>query len=292
MQILKSEAAHLRADMNRGKRASAHASLFGAADFIYPARCSIIVAHPGDEIIGAGGLISRLRDVKIVHVTEGSPERTSASPKSAGERPRACQERCIEALALAKISHRNIVGFGLENICTPKQLAELAKQIANFLRRFGADIVVTHPYEGGHPDHDATAFATHAALRLLKRKGLAPPALFEMALHPSKDGKRRVLDFLPGSWHETTTLVLTEEARSLKRRMFDCFATSEDTLRGTPLGLEKFRTPPKYDFSAAPNSGKVAYEHFYSGMTAEEWQVLARQALAELFPRRFSKAEH
>ncbi len=291
MQSLISQAAHLRADMNRRKRASAHARLFGAADFIYPIRCSIIVAHSGDEVIGAGALISRLRDVKIVHVKNGPTEKGSAQTSATADRTSARRERCSAALALANIGPKSIIEFGLKNICKPQQLADLAKRIATFFQQFDPDTVVTHPYEGGHPDHDATAFATHAAVRLLKRKGLEPPALFEMALHPSRDGKRRVLDFLPGSWREATTLVLTEEARSLKRRMFDCFASAEDTLRGTPLGLEKFRTPPRYDFSVAPNSGKVAYEDFYSGLTGEQWQELARQALAELFPRRLSKTQ-
>jgi N-acetylglucosamine malate deacetylase 2 len=33
----------------------------------------IVVAHPDDETIGAGALISRLRDCRIVHVTDGAP---------------------------------------------------------------------------------------------------------------------------------------------------------------------------------------------------------------------------
>jgi hypothetical protein len=36
------------------------------------------------------------------------------------------------------------------------------------LRLIKPDIVFTHPYEGGHPDHDFTAFAVHAACRLTK----------------------------------------------------------------------------------------------------------------------------
>ena len=278
--------------MNKRKRLSAHASLFGASELVRPSRCSVIVAHPYDEVIGAGGLISRLRDVTILHVTEGAPaeqETQTAGSAAGANHSKARKEGCASALALANVRPDQIEEFGVTDIWTPRLLADLAKRIAVFLQRSETEIVLTHPYDGGHPDHDATAFATHAAVRLVKHIGFKPPALFEIALHPSRDGKKRVLDFLPGSWRETTTLVLNEEARNLKRRMFDCFTTQQEGLRGTPLGREKFRTPPAYDFSVAPNSGKPAYENFHTGMTGPQWQTLARKALAELFPKEFSR---
>ena len=33
----------------------------------------IVVAHPDDEVIGAGALLGHLRGVTILHVTDGSP---------------------------------------------------------------------------------------------------------------------------------------------------------------------------------------------------------------------------
>jgi len=36
-------------------------------------RCAVIVAHPADEVVGAGCLISKLVDVTVLHVTDGAP---------------------------------------------------------------------------------------------------------------------------------------------------------------------------------------------------------------------------
>jgi len=190
---------------------------------------------------------------------------------------------CISALALANVPSDHVVELGVTNIQEPHSLASLSREIAGYLQRFRPEIVLTHPYDGGHPDHDATAFATHAAIRLMQNNGFEPPALFEMGLHPSTDGQKRELDFFPGTWLETTTLVLDEKTRNLKRRMFDYVAVQEGNLRGTTLSLERFRRSPDYDFSIAPNAGKPAYESFDPEMTGVRWQVLSRKALAELF---------
>jgi LmbE family N-acetylglucosaminyl deacetylase len=166
----------------------------------------------------------------------------------------------------------------------PHFLSDLAKRITTFLQQSAPDIVITHPYEGGHPDHDSAAFATNAAVRLLERNGFAPPTIFEMALHPSKDGKERVLDFLPSAGRETTTLILDQKAYDLKRRMFECFASQREALKSNPLGPEKFRRPPAYDFMVPPQLGKLNYENFHGGITRDEWLALARQAWTDLFP--------
>lgn len=278
--------------MDTRKRISPHASLFGTSDLVSRSRCVVIVAHSFDELIGAGGLISRLRDITVVHVTNraGVPESNApaeeTSPASYPERveSKTVGEVCVSALALANVPSDRLVEFTISDIREPHAVADLAKRLSVFLQRFRPDVVLTHPYEGGHPDHDATAFATNAALRLMGHNGFEVPALFEIGLHPSNDGERRELDFLPGTWHETTTFVLDEQMRKLKRRMFECVATQERNLKGTILGREKFRRSPNYDFSTAPNAGRPAYEDFHRGMTGSEWQSVAQQALAELFP--------
>ncbi len=118
----------------------------------------------------------------------------------------------------------------------------------------------------------------------MKENGFRPPALFEMALHPSTDFKAKLPEFLPGSDRETTTLLLDERALKLKERMFACFETQRESLEVSPVGLEKFRQPASYDFSAPPQEGKLHYENFDWAPRSEEWQSLALQALAELFP--------
>ena len=272
----------------RRKPRSAHARLFGTGDLTRTMRCSVIVAHPADEVVGAGCLISKLVDVTVLHVTDGAPcdmqDAKAAGFEERSDYAQARRQECLAALAIANVPEDRVVDFSITDHCAAHCLADLTKKITTFLQQSGADIVVTHPYEGGHPDHDATAFATHAALRLMKENGFRPPVLFEMALHPSEDFKAKLPEFLPGSERETTTLLLDERAQKLKRRMFACFETQRESLEVSPVGPEKFRQPSAYDFSAPPQDGKLHYENFDWALRSDEWQSLASKALDDLFP--------
>jgi LmbE family N-acetylglucosaminyl deacetylase len=270
------------------KKRSAHARLFGTGDLTRTMRCAVIVAHPADEVVGAGCLISKLVDVTVLHVTDGAPsdmeDAEAAGFKERSEYAEARKRECISALALANVPYDRVIDFEVTDHCASNYLADLTKRITTFLQEWAADIVVTHAYEGGHPDHDATAFATHAALHLMKQNGLKPPALFEMALHPSEDFKAKVPEFLPGPERETTTLLLDERATKLKRQMFACFETQRASLAVSPFGPEKFRQPSTYDFTTPPHDGKLHYENFDWAPRSGEWQTLASKALADLFP--------
>jgi LmbE family N-acetylglucosaminyl deacetylase len=250
--------------------------------------CSVIVAHPADEVVGAGCLISKLVHVTVLHVTDGAP-RDMHDAKAAGfnervDYARARKEECLAALTIANVPENRVIDLEIADQQASACLADLTRKITTFLQQSSADIVVTHGYEGGHPDHDATAFATHAALRLMKQNGFKPPVLFEMGLHPSEDFKAKVPDFLLGADRETTTLLLDERAKELKQRMFACFETQRESLEVSPIGPEKFRQPIAYDFRAPPQDGKLHYENFKWAPSSNEWQSLACKALADLFP--------
>ncbi len=272
----------------RKRVTSAHAKLFGTGELNPATRCSIIVAHPADEVVGAGCLISKLVNVTILHVTDGAPGDTpdaaAAGFNEISQYAQARRQECLSALALANVPPDHVIDFAIPDHSTANCLADLAKRIMTFLQQSAANIVVTHPYEGGHPDHDAVSFATHSALRLMKENGFRPPVLFEMALHPSADGLAKVPEFLPGVEGETTTLLLDERSRELKQRMFACFETQRQSLEASPVGPERFRPPVSYDFSVPPQPGKLHYENFSWAPNKQEWQSLASKALADLFP--------
>ena len=272
--------------MDRGKARSAHTNLFGTRELAHHSRYAVIVAHPDDEVIGAGGLISRLTNVTVLHITDGVPGNGFAAKAGFEKRSdyvQVLRNESRTALELANVSADRVIDLGIAHHQASQYLTDLTRKVASFLQQTAPDVVLTHPFEGGHPDHDATAFVTHAALRLLQRHGFKPPAVFEIALHPGVNG-RRVLDFLPSEGSEVTTLMLDNKARDLKRRMFDCFKTQAETLRENPLGPERFRKPPEYDFTSPPSSSKSTYEQANCGVNAAEWQLLVHQAWAELFP--------
>ncbi len=70
--------------------------------------------------------------------------------------------------------------------------------------------------------------------------------------------------------------------------MFACFQSQRESLQASSFGPERFRQPSEYDFSGPPHEGKLPphYENFDWALSGAEWQSLARQALADLFPQK------
>src|ERR1700716_3830906 len=89
------------------RKRSAHARLFGTGDLTRTMRCSVIVAHPADEVVGAGCLISKLVDVTVLHVTDGAPrdmhDAEAAGFKDRGQYAQARRQECLAALEIANV---------------------------------------------------------------------------------------------------------------------------------------------------------------------------------------------
>jgi LmbE family N-acetylglucosaminyl deacetylase len=249
-------------------------------------RTLIIVAHPDDEVIGAAGRLPFLRGAHIVHVTDGAPhdmrDATAAGFRTREAYAAARRAEALAALALARIEADHVHCLGRVDQEAALELPALALVIASLITGLEPDVVLTHPYEGGHPDHDATAFATHAALRILEQDGAPRPALLELSSYHAGPGGITPASFLPHDGHEPRVIRLDDGARALKRRMFACFATQRATLRWFPIGVECFRLAPPYDFTRPPHEGRLWYEYFPLGMTAARWTELAAAALRTL----------
>jgi hypothetical protein len=90
-----------------------------------------------------------------------------------------------------------------------------------------------------------------------------------------------VSEFLPAESH-TSVIALQPEACARKRSMFRCFHSQRQMLENFPIGTEKLRPAPPYDFTAAPHEGRLFYENFEWGITGHRWRTLAAHSLAEL----------
>src|SRR3989442_14000344 len=93
------------------KRRSAHARLFGTGSLTRTMRCSVIVAHPADEVVGAGCLISKLVDVTVLHVTDGAPiqDAEAAGFKDRCQYAQARRQECLAALEIANVPTDHVV---------------------------------------------------------------------------------------------------------------------------------------------------------------------------------------
>ncbi|MDB6109520.1 MAG: hypothetical protein JWR69_1270 [Pedosphaera sp.] len=247
---------------------------------------AIIVAHPDDEVIGAGAQLPRLRNAHFIHVTDGAPlnprDANTAGFATSEQYAHARREELLAALALAGIAPQRTCELGFVDQQASLNLPKLVGALKRVLSELQPDVIFTHPYEGGHPDHDATAFAVQIACRLPGQPGIAPPALVEMASYHAEGGNLRTNEFLCDGTGKIVTMALSQAEREFKRCLFDCFTTQQRVLCAFPIEFEHFRPAPHYDFTQPPHPGPLYYEHFDWGMTGVRWRELARKALRAL----------
>ena len=243
---------------------------------------AVVVAHPDDETIGCGAVLRRLPLVRVVHVTDGAPrDMIDAVRLGLSSRESYAMVRGAEltaALALAGVPPSRQVRLGLTDQRAAFALDELAHRLEPLLRQ--VRIVITHAFEGGHPDHDATAFAVHAACALIAGHGQSPH-IIEMPLYRAGNDGWALQSFLPGG-ELGETVVLSADERELKRRMMAAHSSQRASLSPFGLDRERFRSAPAYDFRELPNGGALLYERYPWGMNGALWRELAASARAKL----------
>jgi LmbE family N-acetylglucosaminyl deacetylase len=246
----------------------------------------IIAAHPDDETIGAGSLLPIFRQLTIVHVTDGAP-RNMEDAFRAGYHSRNdyAKERKNELLrALGLMGRESFDCRSLDYIDQESafNLSEITEKMLNIIDEVRPDLVLSHSYEGGHPDHDSAAFGIHMAIRILKQGNGDAPSLIEYPSYNSQSGCASFLKFLPipGFRELVKTLDLAELEK--KRCMVESFISQKMFLKKFPLECERFRFAPRYDFNVPPHEGKLYYENYDWGVTGRTWRTLAKKACLRL----------
>lgn len=267
----------------------------------------MVAAHPDDDVLGAAGLMREVpRRVRVVYVTDGSP-RDASWARQAGFESReayalARRGEALAALAVVGVAAEQAEFLGLVDQEVVEQLVPLTQRFLGWFERERPELVLTHPYEGGHPDHDATAFAVHAACRGLPGPR---PVLAEFTSYHEHAGSARVHAFLdpPGRGgaatdhaatdhaatdhaatdHAPIALELSPEAQGEKARALACHRTQARVLAdfGFRTEVERFRVAPSYDF-ARPAHERLLYEQFLPMMSGRRWLAHSQAALAAL----------
>jgi N-acetylglucosamine malate deacetylase 2 len=241
----------------------------------------LIAAHPDDETIGAAALLRRRRNIKIIHVTDGSPL-NAADALGAGfttreEYAEARRKETVQALAQAGIREDAITNLQFTDQQLSFQLEEITERVLAVVRQFQPEVVLTHAYEGGHPDHDSVAFACQMARRA------ASFCLCEFAGYHAGCAGMEIYTFLPRAQQTQYTYRLNAGERELKIRMIKTFTTQERTLQPfVQPEAEKFRIAPQYDFTRPPHEGNLWYENFNWGTDGATWRKMASQTLGEI----------
>jgi LmbE family N-acetylglucosaminyl deacetylase len=240
----------------------------------------MIVAHPDDETIGAGAQLARITDGALIVVTDGAPR---VGRELAAFPSRGAYATCRGAELRDALRHAGatlpIHELGITDQDATHEMIALTGVLAAVMRTMEPALVITHPYEGGHPDHDATAFAVHAAAALVARSGAHRPLVAELTSYHVRDGEIETGCFLDApTARSERELALDDAAAARKRGMFACYASQSETLRWFGVDRERFRIAPTYDFTQPPHDGRLYYEYFDWGFSGATWRAEAREA--------------
>ena len=220
-----------------------------------------MVAHPDDETLGCGGLCQRVSSAVLLHATNGVPDDPRFFAQKGFDSAEAYSHRRVEELdcALTKLPtgrHTRIM-LGLGDQELHLHLPALVRLLTDHLRTSGATTIVTHAFEGGHPDHDVLAFCAAVAARQL---GDLP--VFEMPLYRAEGGRTALQSFPETSPTTVETLMLTPDEVGIKEQMLRCFSSQQRLTQRFAPAIERFRAMPAHDFSSPPNGGDVLYDRF------------------------------
>ncbi|MGC4066771.1 MAG: PIG-L family deacetylase [Polyangiaceae bacterium] len=246
----------------------------------------LVFAHPDDEAIAVGGHLWCWPSANLVYLTQGAPRDPSFAFQAGCIGPAAyAQLRAEErnrALEVANVFGDRCVLLGRTDQEACWDLLSLVREVYMLIERFHPEVIVTHPYEGGHPDHDSAAFVVQTACDWHDARNKPVPIVIETPFYHRYEGRLRTGEFLPGSGGEEYRMNLDAHAQEMKRAMFHAHRSQHVILSGFPTDYECFRVAPRYDFRLPPHGGPLHYETLGWAMTGETFRDLAEKARAAL----------
>ncbi len=208
-----------------------------------PGRHVVVTAHADDETVSCASVLQHVptHAAQLVQITTGAPAGSELMAQRQQERAAAlaaldCRWSVVDGAVPGREAHRHLWSL----------LAVVQDAIAD------ADVVWTHPYEGGHLDHDSAAWLVQTACA---RRDPAPLRL-EFASYHSHAGRHSTFGaFWPDLTVAQVVVPLTGDARTRKHAALAAYASQAHILRKFPTpDREPYRVARVYDFTrpAAP----------------------------------------
>ncbi len=129
----------------------------------------VVVAHPDDEVLGAGATINKLikegNEVAVATMANHAAARKNLSDTLANDE--------AEAYKIMGVTKSYAADFPNIKMNTVPHL-DLVQFIEKCIEDFGAEAIITHHPSDTNNDHVCTAYAVQAACRLFQRKPNVP----------------------------------------------------------------------------------------------------------------------
>ena len=246
-------------------------------------RALLVFAHPDDETIALGARLRRFAGAHLLHVTDGVPANGADSLAhgfhSLLEYRSARWQEMDRALELADLAHMSRERFDIPDQEASFQLSGLTRRLAAIFRKRRPQVIFTHPYEGGHPDHDACAFAVHHAISMLRSMNEAVPLIVEAPFYHAGSQGIETGVFLPADPPQPEVIYpLSAREQQGKRTLLSCFTSQQETLQYFGTQEERYRVAPAYDFRRPPHWGGVFYDNYSWGIASPDFCKVAAEA--------------
>lgn len=242
---------------------------------------AVVAAHPDDETLSAATLMRRARNLVLIHLTDGAPTdlrfAMDAGFASVDAYAEARREELDRALDVLEVRPRVRARYDLPDQDAVFHLPELVALILEDVE--GCAAVVTHPYEGGHPDHDAAALAVHIAC--------AATGMTRLEFAGYHAGEDKVVSgrFHPDADAPERAVKASRADRAARAEALSCFVSQAKTLARLGFEAERLRLAPAYDFGLPPPPGRALYERWQLGLTCVQWRAVAAVQAAAAMER-------
>jgi LmbE family N-acetylglucosaminyl deacetylase len=134
----------------------------------------IVVAHPDDEVLGAGATIHKLikdgNNVAVAIMVSQAAARKDLSNTLSED-----QEEAMKIMGVTKVYGANFPNIKMNTV----PHLELVQFVESCIEDFKAEAIITHHPSDTNNDHVMTSFAVQAASRLFQRRE-GVPALTEL----------------------------------------------------------------------------------------------------------------